>query len=128
MMLIGFILEQLADLDLEELAAVLLLKVEQLLVEVEHVGAEFLGRQTQRAEVRVHHHAVCVLVDSYVALNVVCIVYSVSNCGVPAEFEFKLLREHDSIREVVAPEVVPEVGADSDREQDESHECSFFHK
>lgn len=92
-------------------AAVFLLQVEKLIVEVQDVAYKFLGLQTKRRKVSVHHHSVRELVNFDVTLDIVGVVDAllVAYCGVPTKFCFKLFRKYNSVCLIVRPQVVPEI-------------------
>ena len=85
--------------DVVIFAAVFLLQVKQLVIEVQDVADKFLWFQTKSREVRIHHHSVCKLIDFNMSLNIIGVIYSfdISHCCIPTEFELKLLRKHNPI-------------------------------
>ena len=95
--MVSFIENQLTGYYFEVFTTSLLLQVEEFVSEIDHIASQFLGCEAESAEVSIHHHSVGHLINFNVGLNVVSVVHSVPNSGIPAEFEFKLLGKDNPV-------------------------------
>ena len=107
------------EVDVVDLAALLLLKVEALIVKIQDVAHQLLRGKGQGRKVGVHHEAVGDFVDLDVALHVVGRVRHLKlrrAASVPGKLQLELRGKDHSVSLVVGPKVVPEVGCHQGRD------------